>query len=55
MSLDFLLAYQANTNFSKKISSTKLTKVSYLLKLQGQSTSLADLDKKHKDWAQKLR
>ena len=45
---DFLLAYQSNIDQSEKIKSTKINKVSYLLKLKAQRNSLSDLDRKHK-------
>ena len=49
----YLLAYQANIDYSEKIKSTKILKVSYLLKLKAQSNSISDLDKKHKAWGRK--
>ncbi|AIQ97140.1 hypothetical protein EW15_1048 [Prochlorococcus sp. MIT 0801] len=33
-----------------KISYTKISKVSYLLKLKAQCNSISDLDRKHKAW-----
>ena len=50
---DYLEAYEAFADFPDKIISTKISKVSYLLKLKAQSNSISDLDKKHKAWAQK--
>ena len=54
MSSGYLHAYQSSVNNSKKITFTKISKVSYLLKLKAQSNSITDLDRKHKAWAQKL-
>ena len=53
MSSDYLLAYQSFIDDHKKISSTKISKVSYLLKLKAQSNSITDLDRKHKAWGKK--
>ena len=53
MNNDYLLAYQAYVDYPNKIMATKISKVSYLLKLKAQSNSIADLDKKHKAWGQK--
>ena len=53
MSGDYLQAYQTFLNESEKISSTKLSKVSYLLKLKAQRNSITDLDRKHKAWGKK--
>ena len=50
MSSDYLTAYQSNIDYPHKISSTKISKVSYLLKLKAQCNSLSDLDRKHKAW-----
>ena len=50
MSNDYLSAYQSMTEYSTKISHTKIKKVSYLLKLKAQSNSIYDLDRKHKAW-----
>ena len=50
---DFLEAYQNSYGYSEKIMSTKISKVSYLLKLNAQRNSIADLDQKHKAWGQK--
>ena len=47
---DYLHAYQSFDDNSEKIISTKISKVSYLLKLQAQRNSISDLDRKHKDW-----
>ncbi len=54
MSSNYLQAYQAVVDYPDKISSTKISKVSYLLKLKAQSNSISDLDKKHKAWGQKV-
>ena len=51
MSSGYLHAYQSSVNNSKKITFTKISKVSYLLKLTAQRNSISDLDRKHKDWA----
>ena len=53
MSGVFLQAYQTFVDFPEKIKSTKISKVTYLLKLQAQRNSVYDLDQKHKDWAYK--
>ena len=53
MSVDYLLAYQTFSEGSEKITSTKISKVSYLLKLKAQRNSISDLDSKHKAWWQK--
>ncbi len=53
MSGDYLQAYQSCLTDSEKIKSTKISKVSYLLKLNAQRNSISDLDKKHKAWAKK--
>ena len=53
MSNDYLQAYQSYVGYSEKISSTKISKVSYLLKLKAQSNSISDLDRKHKAWGNK--
>ena len=53
MSSNYLNAYQSVVNYSDKISFTKISKVSYLLKLKAQSNSISDLDKKHKAWGKK--
>ena len=50
MSSDYLNAYESMTEYSTKISHTKISKVSYLLKLKAQSNSISDLDRKHKAW-----
>ena len=52
MSGNNLQAYQSFTIDSHKITTTKILKVSYLLKLKAQSNSISDLDKKHKAWGQ---
>ena len=51
---DYLLAYQSITDYSVKITSTKINKVSYLLKLQAQRNSISNLDIKHKAWGYKV-
>ncbi len=53
MSSDYLQAYQSVVEYPDKILSTKISKVSYLVKLKAQSNSISDLDKKHKAWGQK--
>ena len=53
MSGDYLHAYQSFVNDSEKITFTKISKVSYLLKLKAQRNSITDLDRKHKAWGQK--
>ena len=53
MSSHYLNAYQSFIDYPEKISYTKITKVSYLLKLKAQSNSISDLDKKHKAWGRK--
>ncbi len=53
MSSDYLNAYQSSVDYPYKISSTRISKVSYLLKLKAQSNSISDLDKKHKAWGQR--
>ena len=50
---DYLQAYQSIYDVSEKIKSTKINKVSYLLKLKAQRNSISDLDRKHKAWGQK--
>ncbi len=51
MSEDYLHAYQSLYEDSERIKYTKISKVSYLLKLKAQRNSISDLDKKHKAWA----
>ena len=51
MTSGYLHAYQCSVNDSQKITFTKISKVSYLLKLTAQRNSISDLDRKHKDWA----
>ena len=51
MSGDYLQAYQSFVDYPEKITSTKITKVSYLLKLKAQRNSILDLENKHKKWA----
>ena len=53
MSSYYLSAYQSLTDYPDQISYTKISKVSYLLKLQAQCNSLSDLDRKHKAWGRK--
>ena len=53
MSSDYLDAYQQLVRYPDKISYTKISKVSYLLKLKAQSNSISDLDRKHKAWGKK--
>ena len=53
MTGDYLQAYQSIFDYSEKINSTRITKVSYLLKLKAQRNSISDLDEKHKAWGQK--
>ena len=53
MNCDYLQAYQSFVDYSEKITSTKISKVSYLVKLKAQRNSISDLDKKHKAWYQK--
>ena len=50
MSGDYLQAYQSIVDYPEKIEFTKISKVSYLLKLKAQRNSISDLDKKHKAW-----
>ena len=51
MKSDYLAAYQSFFDKSERITSTKITKVSYLVKLNAQGNSISDLDRKHKAWA----
>ena len=46
----YLNASHSMTEYSTKISHTKISKVSYLLKLKAQSNSISDLDRKNKAW-----
>ena len=50
MSSTYLQAYQAFVKYPDKITTTKIKKVSYLVKLKAQRNSISDLDRKHKDW-----
>tara|TARA_B100000965_G_scaffold247177_1_gene207551 strand:- start:12263 stop:12442 length:180 start_codon:yes stop_codon:yes gene_type:complete len=51
MNGDYLAAYQSFVEDSqKKIISTRISKVSYLVKLNAQKNSITDLDKMHKAW-----
>ena len=54
MNGDYLQAYQSFIDHSEKIKFTKISKVSYLLKLQAQKNSISDLDRKHKAWGRKV-
>ena len=53
MTSDYLQAYQGCSGNSDKIIYTKISKVSYLLKLKAQRNSITDLDKKHKAWGKR--
>ncbi len=53
MSSNYLTAYQSIVDSTDKISYTKISKVSYLLKLKAQCNSISDLDRKHKAWGKK--
>ena len=53
MSYDYLQAYQSFIDYPDKILSTRISKVSYLLKLKAQSNSISDLDTKHKAWGKR--
>ena len=55
MSGDYLNAYQSDIDYPEKISTTKILKVSYLLKLKAQSNSISNLDEKHKAWGKKKK
>ena len=48
MSSDYLNAYQSMAEEPIEISHTKISKVSYILKLKSQNNSISDLDRKHK-------
>ena len=50
MSTDYLNAYQPLVENTHKIAYTRISKVSYLLKLKAQCNSISDLDNKHKAW-----
>ena len=54
MNGDYLQAYQSFIDDSEKIKFTKISKVSYLLKLQAQKNSISDLARKHKAWGRKF-
>ena len=54
MSVGYLQAYESSVNDSEKIIFTKISKVSYLLKLKAQSNSISNLDEKHKAWGEKI-
>ena len=54
MNGDYLQAYQSFIDDSEKIKFTKISKVSYLLKLKAQKNSISDLDRKHKAWGRKV-
>ena len=53
MNGDYLQAYQSFVEDSEKIKFTKISKVSYLLKLKAQRNSISDLDMKHKAWGKR--
>ena len=53
MSSYHLNAYQSVIHYPNKISYTKISKVSYLLKLKAQYNSISNLDRKHKAWGEK--
>ena len=53
MSSEYLNAYQPLNEYPNKILNTKITKVSYLLKLKAQCNSISDLDRKHKAWGKR--
>ena len=53
MTSNYLNAYQSLQEYKDKISYTKISKVSYLLKLKAQCNSISDLDRKHKAWGKK--
>ena len=53
MTSAYLKAYQSLADYRLKISHTKISKVSYLLKLKAQCNSISDLDRKHKAWGVK--
>ena len=50
MSSDYLKAYESLSDYTDKISYTRISKISYLLKLKAQWNSISDLDRKHKAW-----
>ena len=52
MSSNNLNAYQSMADYPIKISNTKISKVSYLVKLKAQCNSISDLDRKHKAWGE---
>ena len=54
MNGEYLTAYESIFDYSEKINFTKISKVSYLLKLKAQSNSISNLDYKHKVWGEKL-
>ena len=53
MNGDYLQAYQLCVDNSERINSTKILKLSYLLKLKAQRNSISNLDRKHKAWGQR--
>ena len=53
MSCYYLKAYESLVEYPDKIFYTKISKVSYLLKLKAQSNSISDLDRKHKAWGKR--
>ena len=54
MNGDYLVAYQSLSEDSEIITSTRISKVSYLVKLKAQRNSISDLDRKHKAWGKKV-
>ena len=54
MSSNYLQAYQSLLDYPMRIKSTKILKVSYLLKLKAQRNSISDLDTKHKAWGEMI-
>ncbi len=54
MSSNYLNAYQSLVEYPETITYTKISKVSYLLKLKAQCNSISDLDSKHKAWGKKI-
>ena len=50
MNGEYLNAYQSLFKDSERITATKISKVSYLLKLKAQEISISELDNKHKAW-----
>ena len=54
MNGEYLNAYQSLFKDSERITGTKISKVSYLLKLKAQEISISELVNKHKDWARQI-